>query len=72
MDAIRLPFLHPDPSEGDYMMICRKSFPIAMAGIAVVVLLHGCGGGGSEDPTTVARQMRVQSPADLAQSSAEN
>ncbi len=54
------------------MMICRKSFPIAMAGIAVVVLLHGCGGGGSEDPTTVARQMRVQSPADLAQSSAEN
>jgi len=48
-----------------------RTFRIALATAAVAVLLHGCGGGGS-DANSKARRMSVNSPAALAQSSADN
>lgn len=46
--------------------------PVPVAAIALAALLHGCGGGSSEEPASVARQMAVSSPASLAQASADN
>ncbi len=50
----------------------HKSIPVPVAALALAALLHGCGGGSSEDPATVARQITVNSPAALAQVSADN
>lgn len=44
---------------------------IALAAASVAVLLHGCGGGG-DDANSIARRMTVNSPAAIAQTSADN
>lgn len=50
----------------------HKINPVPVAALALAALLHGCGGGSSEEPTAVARQMVVSSPASLAQASADD
>jgi 3-mercaptopyruvate sulfurtransferase SseA len=45
---------------------------LAVAALATAALLPGCGGGSNEDPNSTARRMTVNSPARIAQTSADN
>lgn len=50
-----------------------KTIAATAAGVALTLALHGCGGGGNAaDTNAVALKMRTNSPAALAQASAEN
>jgi len=53
------------------MTILPRTFRIALAAAAAALLLDGCGGGGA-DANSKARRMSVNSPAALAQASADN
>lgn len=50
----------------------QKTLPLTATGLALAALLHGCGGESGEDPNTTARRMQVNTPAQIAQASADN
>ncbi|MBL8289550.1 MAG: hypothetical protein JNL85_16335 [Rubrivivax sp.] len=55
------------------MTIRSKAISFAAISLALAGLLPGCGGGDStEDPNTTARRLSVNSPAQIAQASADN
>lgn len=49
-----------------------KKTAIAAATVAAALMLHGCGGGSNEDPGSTALKMTVNTPATIAQASADN